>query len=132
MAHTIMGIGGGLIFIPSVSLVATYFLKNRALALALVVIGNSAGGLFYAAVLQNTLPTIGYPWAMRILGGIVFLTLLPANFLLRPRKIEVKRGPAVEWNAFLEPAYGTFTAGMFCTMVGMWIPVFYVRYLLSF
>lgn len=126
ICHTILGVGGGLIFIPSVSLVATYFRKDRALALALVVIGNSAGGLFYAAILQNTLPSIGYAWAMRVIGGVMILTLVPANFLLKPRKIEVKRGPVVDWKAFLEPPYGTFTAGMFCTMVGMWIPVFYV------
>lgn len=126
IAHGVMGIGGGLIFIPSMSLVATYFRKRRALALALVVIGNSSGGLFYAAVLQNTLPSVGYGWAMRICGGIMLLTHLPANFLLKPRKIEVKKGPIVEWKAFIEPAYGSFAAGMFFTMVGMWVPIFYV------
>lgn len=120
-----------MIFIPSISLVATYFRKHRAVALALVVCGNSAGGLFYAAILQNTLPTIGFPWAMRVCGFVVLLTLVPANFLLRPRRIKRTPGPLVEWKAFLEMPYALFCSGMFCSMIGMWIPVFYVSFAVS-
>ena len=134
---TLRGISESLesLFLPNpqltqtqITVVATYFRKNRPVALALVVCGNSAGGLFYAAILQNTLPSIGYPWAMRVCGFIMLATLLPANFMLKPRHIKRKPGPLVEWKAFVEPAYGMFSLGMFMSMVGMWIPVFYVGF----
>lgn len=125
-----IGLGGGMIFIPSISLVATYFRKHRAMALALVTCGNSAGGLFYAAVLQNTLPTIGFSWSMRVCGFIVLGTLIPANFLLKPRHIKRSVGPLVEWVAFTEPAYRNFCFGMFFSMIAAWIPVFYVSFFL--
>jgi hypothetical protein len=121
-----IGLGGSLFFIPSMSVVTTYFRRKRPLALALVVLGNSAGGLFYVALLQNVIPTLGYAWAMRICAAFMFVTFVAANILLKERLIERKPGPLVDWRAFLEPAYGTFTAGMFCSNVGMWIPVFYV------
>jgi MFS family permease len=127
LSHGIcVGFGGGLIFIPALSLVATYFVKNRSLALALCACGNSVGGLFYAAVLQRTLPHLGFAWTMRVCGFVMAAVMIPANFLLKPRRI--KRGPAplVEWAAFKEPAYSFFSVGMFLCMLGQWVPVFYV------
>ncbi|KAG0648409.1 Aspyridones efflux apdF [Hyphodiscus hymeniophilus] len=121
-----VGIGGGLIFIPALSLVATYFIKRRSLALSICACGNSVGGLFYAAILQNVLPKLGIGWALRIIGLVFVATLIPANFFLKPRRIKRSKGPIVEWSAFKEPPYAFFAGGMFLWMLGMWVPVFYL------
>jgi MFS family permease len=127
-----VGIGGGLVFIPALSLVGTYFSKRQSLALSVCACGNSMGGLFYAAILQNVLPRLGLAWALRVIGFVFVVTMIPANFLLRPRRIKRSTGPIVEWAAFKEPAYAFFAGGMFFCMVGMWVPVFYVSFTVLF
>lgn len=121
-----VGIGGGLIYVPALSLVGTYFSKRQSLALSLCAIGNSLGGLVYAAVLQQTLPRFGLGWALRICGFMFAATMIPANFVLKPRAIKRSTGPVVEWAAFKEPPYAFFAAGMIFCMMAMWVPIFYV------
>jgi hypothetical protein len=121
-----VGIGGGLVFVPALSLVGTYFSKRQSLALSICACGNSIGGLVYAAMFQSLLPQLGLGWALRICGFVFVATMIPANFVLKPRAIKRSTGPIVEWAAFKEPAYAFFAAGMFFCMVGMWVPVFYV------
>jgi len=70
LAHGVcIGLGGGLIFIPAISLVGTYFTKRRSLALAICAVGNSFGGSIFSAILQSLLPKLGYGWAMRVCGS---------------------------------------------------------------
>ena len=121
-----VGIGGGLVFVPALSLVGTYFEKRRSLALSICACGNSVGGLFYAAILQNVLPKLGLAWTLRVIAFVFVGVMIPANLLLKPRAIKRSTGPMVEWAAFKEPPYAFFSAGMFLCMVGMWVPVFYV------
>jgi MFS family permease len=120
------GIGGGLVFCPTLSLVGTYFSKNRSLALAICAIGNSFGGLIFAGILESLLPKVGFAWSMRVVGFVLMNTMVPANFLLKPRRILRVKASLVDWSAFKEPVYATFLVGMFFTMLGMWVPVFYV------
>jgi len=127
LSHGIcVGLGGGLIFIPAPSLVVTCFVKNRSLALALCACGNSVGGLFYADVLQNRLPHLGFARAMRVCGFVMAAVIIPANILLKPRRVKRESAPLVEWAAFKEPAYSFFSVGMFLCMLGQWVPVFYL------
>jgi MFS family permease len=130
LAHGVcIGVGGGLIFIPCLSLVGTYFSKRRSLALAICAVGNSLGGLVFAAILQQLLPKLGYGWAMRVCAFVIMATLVPANFLLKPRSIKRVKAPLIELSAFGEPIYACFSAGMFFSMLGMFVPVFYVSLL---
>jgi MFS family permease len=127
-----IGLGGGLVFIPSLSLVSTYFSKKRALALAIFAIGNSMGWLIVAAILQGLLPKVGYAWAIRVCGLVVMVSMVLANFILKPRPIERpgERAPVIKWGAFREKTYALFSAGMFFSMLGMLVPVFYVSFVL--
>ncbi|KAK0126232.1 hypothetical protein ONS95_007846 [Cadophora gregata] len=127
LSHSLcLGIGGGLIFVPTMSIAGTYFSKKRPFALAIVALGNSVGGLVFAAILQNVLPSLGYSWAMRICGFVVMATSLPANFVLKPMKLRRAKGPIIELGAFKELEYSLFCTAMFLTFMGMWVPVFYL------
>ncbi|CZT03448.1 related to monocarboxylate transporter [Rhynchosporium graminicola] len=127
LAHGVcLGIAGGLIFVPTMSIAGTYFSKKRPLALAITALGNSVGGLVFAAILQNVLPSLGYAWAMRTCGFVVMATSIPANFVLRPMKLKRARGLIIDWGAFKELAYSLFCTAIFLTFLGMWVPVFYL------
>ncbi len=60
-----VGIGDGLVLVPTVALAATYFLKNRTLALAAAAGGSATGGVIFPAIAQQLLPKIGFPWTVR-------------------------------------------------------------------
>lgn len=105
------GLGNGLVFCPSLTVLSTYFSKKRSLALAIAASGSSSGGLIYPVIVQQLLPKIGFPWTVRILGFVmlglqaIYLTLMKAR--LPPRK----SGSLVEWKAFKEPSYTLFSVG---------------------
>ncbi len=131
LSHGIcVGLGGGIVLIPCLSVVGTYFVKRRPLALAICAIGNSAGGLVFAAILQNMIPNVGFAWAMRTVGIVMIAILVPANLVLKPRAIERKPAALFEWSAFKEPVYVFFAIGMFLSFLGQWVPVFYVSLIL--
>lgn len=116
-----VGIGGGLVFCPTLSLVGTYFSKRRSLALSICAIGNSLGGLIFAAILQSMMPILGFAWAIRTCAFVVAASLVPANLVLRPRGIKRTRQSVIDWDAFKEPIYACFSIGMFTCMCAMYV-----------
>ncbi|EKD19316.1 uncharacterized protein L3040_009243 [Drepanopeziza brunnea f. sp. 'multigermtubi'] len=127
LAHGVcLGVGGGLVFVPAMSIAGTYFQKKRPLALAFCAMGNSIGGLVFAAILQQTIPKLGYEWAMRICGLLVMASSIPSNFVMRPMKLRRVKIPIIEWGAFREIEYSFLSTAMFLTYLGLWVPVFYL------
>lgn len=55
-----LGIGSGLMFRPMLSLILTYFSKQRSLAVGVTAAGSSTGGLIYLAVVNQLLPRIRF------------------------------------------------------------------------
>lgn len=54
-----IGLGMGILYIPGVSVPASYFKDNKAIALAVVNSGTGSGGLVYPVMMQQLLPRIG-------------------------------------------------------------------------
>lgn len=120
------GLGAGLIFCPAMSICATNFSTRRSLVLSIIAGAASLGGLIYAAVLEQLIPKIGFPWALRVVGFMVLASLIPANIFIKPRQLPKSLGPIVELAAFKEPAYAIFAAGMFFNFMGSYFPMYYV------
>ncbi|KAH8732001.1 major facilitator superfamily domain-containing protein [Phaeosphaeriaceae sp. PMI808] len=62
------GLGNGMQFAPTLSLVGTYFARNRSVALAIMASGSATGGLVYPTVARQLLPRIGFAWTVRVMG----------------------------------------------------------------
>lgn len=107
------GLGNGLVFCPALALLATYFTKNRSVAIGIAACGSSTGGLIYPVIVQQLLPKIGFAWTVRVIGFVMLalqsITLAFAKTRLPPRK----SGPLVEWSAFKELSYTLFSIGIF-------------------
>ena len=92
-----IGLGNGLLFVPSVAILPQYFTTHKALANGIAASGSSFGGIIYPIVLRQLYPRIGFPWATR-----------------------------VDLAAFKEPPYTLFCIGMFFGFVGFYSPVYYL------
>lgn len=65
-----VGIGGGCLFAPTVSVISTYFTTKRAFAIGIVAAGGSIGSTIHPIVFRRLQPSIGYPWTIRVIAFI--------------------------------------------------------------
>ncbi|KAG7109290.1 MFS-type transporter dbaD like protein [Verticillium longisporum] len=79
------GLGNGLMFTPTMTVISTHFTGKRAVALAIAACGSTVGGLVFPSMARTLLPTIGFGWTMRAIGLIQLVTLTAALALVRPR-----------------------------------------------
>lgn len=128
----ITGLGLGLLTCPPVTLVSSYFVRRKSLALAAAAMGSSAGSVVLPAVMQYLLPVIGFAWAIRCVALVTLLFCGNAYILLRPRHKANRSGPWVEWAAFKEPAYLMFAIGTFFLFWALYFGTFFVRFKRSF
>ncbi|PQE09155.1 major facilitator superfamily transporter protein [Rutstroemia sp. NJR-2017a WRK4] len=119
------GLGMGILYMPSVAVIGTYFKKNKAMALGMAASGSGTGSIVFPLIVQLQ-PRIGFPRAVQIQGCIALAFVIIINLLLRPRLPPRKSGPLVEWRAFLEPTYALFTVGMFLIFWALYFCYFYI------
>lgn len=105
-----MGLGIGLTFLPSLSVVGHHFRRRRALAVGIVISGASAGGIVFPIMLNRCAislcalcrtdqhvrlledRTVGFANAVRASGAVVGACLLLANGLMRTRPPGIPQG----------------------------------------
>ena len=120
------GLGDGLVFCPTVSLVATYFSKNRVVAMACTASGGATGGIIFPLIAQQLLPRIGFGWTVRVMAFVIVFNSVVALILAHVRLPPRRNGPLVEWNAFKELPYTLFCVGMFLNLWAVYFAYFYV------
>lgn len=120
------GIGNGMQFVPTVSLVSTYFDKNRSFAIGIAASGAAVGGMVMPAMVQQLLPKIGFAWTVRCLGLVMAVLGIMAAIVMKTRIPPRKAGPLVEFSAFSEPPFTLFCIGMFLNFWGVYFPFYYV------
>ncbi|KAI1655606.1 MFS general substrate transporter [Daldinia decipiens] len=121
------GLGLGLMYMPTITIVASYFKKRRALALTLSSAGTGTGSIIFPATVQYLIPKIGFAWSVRCAGFVALFMVVVMNVLLQPRRLPKKTGPLVEWAAFKEPPYVLFVAGSFLVYWALYFGYFYVN-----
>ncbi|KAJ4856264.1 major facilitator superfamily domain-containing protein [Trichoderma breve] len=106
-----IGFGLGVAFMPAISVLSSYFDKNRAFALAVSAVGTS----------------IGFPWAVRCAGFLALAMAVTANILLKPRLPPRKSGPLFEIGAFSELPYLLFSMAAFVYFYALYFVFFYIN-----
>uniref|UniRef100_F7FZ70 Solute carrier family 16 member 9 n=1 Tax=Monodelphis domestica TaxID=13616 RepID=F7FZ70_MONDO len=79
----IVGLGCGLLYTASVTIICQYFDKRRGLALGLVSTGSSIGIFIYAALQLELVQLYGLDGCLLIVGALG-LNILPCGILMRP------------------------------------------------
>lgn len=120
------GLGDGMVFCPVVSLVATYFSKKRALAMACTASGGATGGIIFPLIARQLLYRIGFGWTVRVMGFVILFNTVVAVAMARVRLSPRRLGPLIEWSAFREPSYSLYCVGMFFNCWAVYFAYFYV------
>lgn len=120
------GLGAGMMFVPSIAIVSTYFEKNRAFAIGVGASGSSFGGIIYPIVFHQLQPKIGFGWATRVIGLIMFVTLVVANIVTRQRVVPSTRRKLFDVSALREAPFIFCTLGLCFGFMGLYNPFFYI------
>ncbi|KAF9050882.1 MFS general substrate transporter [Hymenopellis radicata] len=79
-----MGIGTGVVYTPTSSVVAHHFRRRRGLAMGIITTGSAVGGFFFSVILGQFLDgDIGFAWGIRICAFICLVCLTAANAMMR-------------------------------------------------
>ncbi|KAF2086791.1 MFS general substrate transporter [Saccharata proteae CBS 121410] len=122
-----IGIGTGCLFVPSVAILSTYFTSKLATATGLAASGSSLGGVLYPIILHRLIGQIGFPWATRVIGFIILVTLAVPNLVMKVRVRPSSRRKMVDLPAFKEPPYLLFVLGGLVGFMGLYVAFFYVQ-----
>ncbi|EEA22680.1 monocarboxylate permease, putative [Talaromyces marneffei ATCC 18224] len=122
-----IGIGCGLLCVPSTAILAQYFSTKIATAVGFTAAGSSFGGIIYPVVFHKLQPSIGFPWATRVIGFVILATQLIAIAVYKVRILPEKKRAIIDFAAFKEPPYVIFVFSAFVGFMGLYQPFFYVQ-----
>lgn len=120
------GIGLGLIYMPSISIMSQYFSKRQAVAMGLGCTGASIGSTVFPAMVQYLIPAVGFAWSVRCLAFLFLVLSITSVMLLKPRLPPREGGSLFEWEAFKDAPYTLYTLGTFFNFWALYFVTFYV------
>lgn len=122
-----VGLGNGLMFIPTMSVVATYFsAKHKTIALGVMLCGASVGGIVFPLVFNALLPRVGFGWMMRIFGFIA-LVLFGCSQVLLKKRLPPKDGVRIlEFEVLKDGVFVLFVVGSFVNFLGLYFAFFFI------
>jgi MFS family permease len=123
-----VGIGAGLMFTPSVSVLQSYFSTKLGLATGLAASGSSFGGIIYPIVLYRLVNTIGFGWSVRVIGFIALATLIPSIVFLQQHVKPARVRAMIDTTAFTDVPYVVFTFACFLGFTGLYVILFYLSF----
>ncbi|RAH49312.1 MFS general substrate transporter [Aspergillus brunneoviolaceus CBS 621.78] len=122
-----VGIGSGLLVVPSVAVLPLYFSAKRMLATGFAATGSSLAGIIYSIMLRRLIVRIGFPWAVRVLALVMLAGSITCAAVMRLRPGHAKRAP-LQWRKFTsDSCLVSFTAAFTAMMAAVYIPFFYVE-----
>ncbi|CAO3599274.1 unnamed protein product [Absidia cylindrospora] len=80
----LFGVGSSFVWFSCIGAVQQWFSKKRGIAIGLSMFGSGVGGLIMNNITQAAILTLGYRWALRILGFICLVFLGLATLLVKP------------------------------------------------
>ncbi|KAF5006895.1 hypothetical protein FDECE_6754 [Fusarium decemcellulare] len=122
-----IGIGSAILYVPSISLVASRFQRRRALAVFFATSGTAVGGIIYPIIFTNLQPKIGFSWTTRVLGFVTLAELVGALAIMLPAarcKASHKVRSLLDPTAFRDSAFTVFCLALFLMWVAYWVPFF--------
>ncbi|KAF3481034.1 uncharacterized protein GIQ15_03793 [Arthroderma uncinatum] len=126
----LFGIADAMVFYPAISAINMWFDKKRGIALGIVVSGSSIGDVIWPILIQYLLGSVGFAWAVRIVGFICLGLMIVSTALIVERRTENAHGGPVNRDSLKKelksPTYVITTAAFTFSYLGMFIPFYYL------
>ncbi|KAF7297898.1 hypothetical protein HMN09_01010600 [Mycena chlorophos] len=126
-----MGLGVGLIFLPSLSITVHHFKRHRALASGIIMSGTSLGATLFPIMLNHWLPKYGFARAVRYSSAIVPPCLVAGNLMMKkrlpPRPKNSTEPQANILSFFKDVPYIIGTFGMLFGLLGLFFTAIYIQ-----
>ena len=124
----LVGLGNGAFFLSAVSIVPTYFPKEKqAFAMGIAAAGSSLGGVVYPIVIFQLQPKIGFGWASRVIALIAFITSLIPCILLRMRARPNERRAIIDSGLLRDIKFDVWSVAWFLGNMGIFVPFFLIQ-----
>ncbi|KAK0635385.1 major facilitator superfamily domain-containing protein [Bombardia bombarda] len=121
------GLGLGVMFMPPLAVINSYFRAKRSTALAVAATGTGIGSVVFPATVQYLIPRVGFAWAVRCSGLVTACVAAVAIALLRPRLRPRVLGMLVDWEALREGPYVLYMMGSFLFLWALYFGFFYIN-----
>ncbi|TFA99737.1 putative transporter MCH2 [Trichoderma ghanense] len=119
------GIGMGICFIGTASIVPQYFTKNRSLAVGIATGGTGLGGLTYSLAANAMIQRLSVQWTFRIMAIICFVVITASALFLKDRNEKEKAtAKALEWKLFKMLDFWLFLGWLWLSSLGYVVVVF--------
>ncbi|KAJ0161272.1 Riboflavin transporter MCH5 [Colletotrichum tanaceti] len=121
------GIGGSLLFTPSLAAVGHWFHHRRGLATGIASTGGCFGGIVYPMLLRAMFERAGWAWAIRTVAFIVLVFCGAAILLIDTRLPPAPdASPHPDLRILRDPAFALTTLGIFLLEWSLFIPLTYI------
>ncbi|KAJ5127740.1 hypothetical protein N7448_008519 [Penicillium atrosanguineum] len=127
-----MGLGFGLLYIPSIALISRSFVRKRAVALGFATSGAPAGGIIYTVMFDQLISKLSFAWTVRIMAFLMLSLFLVAAFLLVTQgrgaitTTNGQRKKLIDIRALKDLPFWSFTAANFLLYLGYITPFYYI------
>ncbi|KAJ6786347.1 hypothetical protein PWT90_04737 [Aphanocladium album] len=122
------GVSASLLFNPSLAAIGHWFSERRAFATGVACTAGGLGGIVFPLVILYLAPTVGFPWAIRVIALLCAVILAVACLTLRKRLPDNKTaGAAIDLRALRRDAkFAATTAAIFLVEFAVFIPYTYI------
>ncbi|WQF89521.1 Putative major facilitator superfamily, MFS transporter superfamily [Colletotrichum destructivum] len=121
------GIGGSLLFTPSLAAIGHWFHHRRGLATGIATTGGCFGGIVYPMLLRAMFERAGWAWAIRTVAFIVLVFCGAAILLIDTRLPSAPdASPHPDLRILRDPAFALTTLGIFLLEWSLFIPLTYI------
>ncbi|KAL2106157.1 hypothetical protein VUR80DRAFT_7210 [Thermomyces stellatus] len=123
-----IGVGCGLVFLPSTAILSQYFKKRRAFAIGIASTGSPVASMIFPIIFGRLQPTIGFPWATRVLAFLMLgLSTIPLVFMRVRVPPSGKVRSLIDKKAFRDVPFLLYCAGAFLCFLTIYVGFFYIQ-----
>lgn len=123
-----VGVGMGLLFLPTTAILAQYFSTRRATAIGLASTGSPLAGIVFPIIFSELVDRVGFGWATRVIAFILLgLSVIPVIFMKTRVPPSGKKRSLIDKDALRDPAFITFASACLFMFLCLYVAFFYLQ-----
>lgn len=123
-----VGVGMGLVFLPSTAILSQYFSTRRALVIGIASTGSPLAGIVFPIIFSNLVGRVGFGWATRVIAFILLgICVIPVVFMKTRVPSSGQKRALVDMTAVRDPGFVLFVAAGFFVFLTLYTAFFYIQ-----